>query len=360
MNYADFLSRSEDRVNAGCQIALLGLLRSLNQFSQSSKVTTDSVALMVNRIKSGIEKIIDVATETHQEWIMTVAEQMACGVKNTGRKQIVAGQSCNSSTRLQTLFERIRLSDAKTAAVPHRYPLAAMTPMMLFPMPATGSKAHHAETAQQEYVQLWDGFEHALADIPAVHRHSLPLWLDHFETLWTCYTASIPSMAASDVSLYDYSKTVAALAVALWRYHHDMQHQPDADWIQPKFLLIQGDCFGIQDFIFATEGETQKRAAKLLRGRSFYVSLLSECAALRVLEALDLPGTSQMINAAGKLLIIAANTPETITKLTAVQQQLDEWFLRHTWGQSGIGLAWIPACGNDFLNDAGGKKPLQI
>ncbi|TVR57855.1 MAG: type III-A CRISPR-associated protein Cas10/Csm1, partial [Candidatus Competibacteraceae bacterium] len=129
------------------------------------------------------------------------------------------------------------------------------------------------------------------------------------------------------------------------------------DWNEQKFLLIQGDCFGIQDFIFATGGETQKRAAKLLRGRSFYVSLLSECAALRVLEALDLPGTSQIINAAGKFLIVAPNTPETVEGLVAVQRELDAWFLTHAWGQSGIGLAWEPAGCNDFLKGAGGQRP---
>ena len=86
-------------------------------------------------------------------------------------------------------------------------------------------------------------------------------------------------------------------------------HRPD--WDEEKLLLIQGDFFGIQEFIFATGGETQRRAAKLLRGRSFYVSLLTECAALAILDRLALPPTSQVINAAGKFLIVAPNTDAT-------------------------------------------------
>ena len=35
------------------------------------------------------------------------------------------------------------------------------------------------------------------------------------------------------------------------------------DWNEPKLLLVQGDFSGIQDFIFTTGGETQRRAAKL-------------------------------------------------------------------------------------------------
>ena len=220
----------------------------------------------------------------------------------------------------------------------------------MFPVSAAGYEHDDKTRARQEYARLWEVFEKALAAIPASHRDALPLWLDHFESLWACYAAAIPSATAfnvkPDVSLYDHSKAVAALAVALWRYHHDQGRDPEtvrraladrADWNEQKFLLIQGDCFGIQDFIFATGGETQKRAAKLLRGRSFYVSLLSECAALRVLESLDLPGASQIINAAGKFLIVAPKTPEIVEKLVTVQKTLDTWFLTHAWGQSGLG-----------------------
>lgn len=348
MNDADSLFSADDRLNAGCQVALVSLLRGLNPFSQSANATANPVALMINRIKSTVPAI-DKAAQTDLEWIMAAAEKMACGVKNSSRDQAVIVQSSKASARLKTLFEQIQLSDAKTTVASHCYQVAPVTPMALFPMAAASCQTENSKNVADEYAQLWDGFLKALADIPAAHQHATPLWLDHLETLWACYTSSIPSTAASDVSLYDYSKTVAALAVALWRYHHDLQHQPNADWNQHKFLLIQGDCFGIQDFIFATGGETQKRAAKLLRGRSFYVSLLSECAALRVLESIDLPGTSQIINAAGKFLIVAPNTPETIEKLAAVQKQLDDWFLTHTWGQSGIGLAWEAACCNDFL-----------
>jgi CRISPR-associated protein Csm1 len=179
------------------------------------------------------------------------------------------------------------------------------------------------------------------------------------------------------VALYDHSKTTAALAVALWRYHADQKdHDPEAireqlraqwdreresdplakkAWEDEKFLLIQGDFFGIQDFIFATGGQTQKKAAKLLRGRSFYVSLLTELAALKILETLGIPATSQVTNAAGKFLIVAPNTPEVLTKLDAVQAEFDQWFLAHSFGQSGIGIASLPARCDDFRTGKEGE-----
>ncbi len=74
-----------------------------------------------------------------------------------------------------------------------------------------------------------------------------------------------------------------------------------------------------------------------------------EAAAIKVLEALDLPSTSQIINAAGKCLIVAENTPETIEKLKAIQAELNKWFIEQAYGVAGIGLAWQSACCNDFL-----------
>ncbi len=276
------------------------------------------------------------------------------------------------TARQLTLLEQIRLDAGHSDRTDWRYPLRPMSPESIFPCKAVGYEHDDRERAQGEYLALWKQFIAGLDAIPSSHRKQLPLWLDHFESCWSMFTHAIPAATAfnvkPEVSLYDHSKAVAALAVALWRWHHDRNENETAGerlramwdrerqssddarvaWETKKFLLLQGDFFGIQDFIFAAGGETNRQAAKLLRGRSFYVSLLTECAALKVLDALDLPPTSQVLNAAGKFLIVAPNTDAVLTKLTAVQTDLDRWFLEHTYGQSGIGLAWLAASSNDF------------
>ena len=184
----------------------------------------------------------------------------------------------------------------------------------------------------------------------------------NFDTAWLTFTQAIPAATAfgtkPEVSLYDHSKTTAALATALWRWH-EAEQQTDAsaaarlkdrsDWGTQKFLLIQGDFFGIQDFIFAEGSQTNKAAAKLLRGRSFQVSLFTELAALKVLDALSLPPTSQITNAAGKFLIVAPNTSAVKEALKAVTQEINQWFLTHSFGLAGLGLIGKPASCNDFL-----------
>jgi CRISPR-associated protein Csm1 len=309
---------------------------------------------------------------TFMQWIIATADRVASGFEretfdryNDSEEQ-TSTKLNHISARQLTLFEQIRLDEsaAKPGTLTKRYPLQPLAPLTLFPVLAKEVETTQAAQAQADYRRLWDGFLGALTAIPSSHRARLDLWLDHFETLWLTFTHAIPSATAfgvrPEVSLYDHSKAVAALAVALWRYHHERGDDPEAvaqaqrdrrDWDESKLLLIQGDLFGIQEFIFASGGETNRRAAKLLRGRSFYVGLLTECAAMRVLDALALPATSQIINAAGKFLIVAPNTAETLEALERVRRDIDAWCLEHSHGQSGVGLAWMAASCNDFLSD---------
>ena len=321
--------------------------------------------------------------ETFLQWVIAAADRLASGFeRSTFAEYNLAGEENPArknryQARQWPLFEQISLQTGAPSRLPaHRYPLRPLAPEALFPQPANTCEPGDDKRAVAEYRALWDGFVAQLEEIPESHRANLPLWLDHFDSLWLTYAHAVPSATAAktpqgfvaipaDVSLYDHSRTAAALAAALWRYHHERRDDPEAaraalgggsQDAETKFLLVQADFHGIQDFIFATGGETQKRAARLLRGRSFYVSLLAECAALRVLDALGLPPTSQVTNAAGKFLIVAPNTEATRTALEAVRRELDAWFLEYTFGQAGIGLAWLAAASQDFESPATAAK----
>ncbi|MCA1926562.1 MAG: type III-A CRISPR-associated protein Cas10/Csm1 [Thiobacillus sp.] len=345
------------------------------------------------REKNADDSIINAAARHHRpdtflQWIIASADRLASGFE---REEFAAynlapdeeGNKLNHYTARQwTLLEDIHLpppsgkgAGGEGTTPAYRYPLRPLSPEGIFPVSAKDCETGDKAAAQAGYLELWNRFQAGLKAIPASHRSNLPLWLDHFDSLWLAFTHAIPSATAGiagnvrpDVALYDHSRTTAALAVALWRFHADQGHDPEAvrdelraqwdreragheaarrAWETEKFLLVQGDFTGIQEFIFAG-GESQRQVARLLRGRSFYVSLLTELAALKVLEALDLPPTSQVVNAAGKFLIVAPNTPETLDAIGAVQAELNGWFLEHTWGQSGINLAWLPARADDF------------
>lgn len=308
--------------------------------------------------------------DTFLQWIVATADRAASGFE----RQTFADYNTNPDgetrtgknrfqARLVTLFDQIK----PERAFGHAYPLAALSPSNLFPQERAKIEPTDDNAAQAEYAALWQAFLDALAAIPTSHRTCWPLWLDHFDSAWLAFTHAIPSATnrgvVPDVSLYDHSKAVAALAVALWRWH--LEHEkvgPDAtaqladpqrpDWGEAKLLLIQGDFFGIQDFIFANGGGTQKHAHKLLRGRSFQVSLLAELAALHLLEALQLPSTSQILNAAGKFLVVAPNTDAARGAVARCRRTFDDWCLQHTFGDIGVGLASTPASCNDLVGGA--------
>jgi CRISPR-associated protein Csm1 len=350
------------------------------------------------REKSVDDSIINAAAKHHRpdtflQWIIATADRLASGFERESFDNYNAAANDETrplnhyTTRQWTLLEGIHLFSSREESKPYprfRYPLAALSPKNIFPVLASDCEQEANKNAQAQYRALWEAFKQQLESIPPSHRSSFPLWLDHFESLWLTFTHAIPSATVGevkpDVSLYDHSKTTAALAVALWRYHADKSHDPETirqqlraqwdkkregypeskqAWEKEKFLFIQGDFFGIQNFIFTEGSLTQKRAAKLLRGRSFYVSLLTELAALKVLDCLELPATSQVINAAGKFLIVAHHTPAVIERLHTVQAELDSWFLKHTYGQSGIGLAWLPAAAEHFRQNKDGGSPFR-
>ncbi|WP_274571303.1 type III-A CRISPR-associated protein Cas10/Csm1 [Neisseria leonii] len=305
-----------------------------------------------DRVASGFDR------ETFEHYSHSNDSALNTGGRQTGKNHY--------QVRLLSLFEQITLHPTARsldhAGLDYCYPLKALSPKSVFPRRRDEVEPGDNERARAEYRDLWQGFLQALQAIPASHRQNWDLWLDHFDTLWQTYTHAIPAATAfgvkPEVSLYDHSKTTAALAAALWRWHEAEGQTGDAaaqtlknrsDWGVQKILLIQGDFFGIQNFIFASGSQTNKRAAKLLRGRSFQVSLFAELAALKVLRACHLPPVSQILNAAGKFMIVAPNTAEVRTAVEAVKREINDWFIAHSFGQVGMGLSVQAASCHDFV-----------
>jgi CRISPR-associated protein Csm1 len=329
--------------------------------------------------------------ESFLQWIVAAGDRLASGFERSefedyNRAEEVGATSRNyKQARQLVLFEAIRLQNKASATYEYRYPLQPLSPVSIFPQATKQVEPGDNKAATAQYRAHWEDFISSLQNasgasaIPNQHKNSMPLWLDHFDTLWQTYAHCIPAATAgrvdgkfiaipADVSLYDHSRTAAALATALWRYHEhndtcgtehigDLKQDAWAQNDQEKFLLIQGDMFGIQDFILSSGGSSQKFAAKLLRGRSFYIALLTECAALAILDELGLPPTSQVVNAAGKFLILADNTQATQQAIERVRQRIDAWFLQHTQGRAGLGLALSAACSKDFRRKQHGGSP---
>lgn len=139
------------------------------------------------------------------------------------------------------------------------------------------------------------------------------------------------------ISLFDHSKTTAAIALCLLdqfqegflnkeelkeiltsylkiatAYNDKKNQTQDLTFLlqeltqnltkNPHFLLIRGDLSGIQEFIFNV---SSKQAAKSLKGRSAYLSLLSKMAAQFFIDQLDLKEANLLYTGGGNFNILA-------------------------------------------------------
>lgn len=106
------------------------------------------------------------------------------------------------------------------------------------------------------------------------------------------FGAALPSGRGRDISLYDFARLRAGLAVAL-------QQSPD------ELLLIGGGISGIQTYLYDI---IRRKAANILKGRSFYIQLLNEAVVFYLLRELQLFRGNILYSSGGNFFLLAPAT----------------------------------------------------
>lgn len=157
-----------------------------------------------------------------------------------------------------------------------------------------------------------------------------------------------------DINLYDHSRTTAAIALCLydeWKKGHwkgrdadifnDNEDSGDkSNTLPPPCILIAGDLFGIQDFIFNIPS---KGAAKSLKGRSFFVQLLAEVCAQFLLDELSLEPVNLLYNGGGNFFILASASSEV--RLKECSKIISKILIQ---SELSVTIAHVPIEINDF------------
>ena len=158
--------------------------------------------------------------DTYLQKIISVADRLSSAFERSEYKEYNEKEDGEDYqiSRLVPLFDELSTDKEKREnltpdKLKYRYLLKPLSPASVFP-----ELRHDAtkDQATKEYRDLWSAF---VEDIKKIHdRENWDLWLDHFDTLYSVYMQNIPSATAfgaiADVSLYDHSKSTAALATA--------------------------------------------------------------------------------------------------------------------------------------------------
>lgn len=121
------------------------------------------------------------------------------------------------------------------------------------------------------------------------------------------YTSNIPSgKDTPDIPLFDQIKTKAATELCKWDLAHSEEHP------KKEFIIIGADVSGIQNYIYRIPS---KKAAKNLKGRSFYLQMLSDAVSRVILRDLNLYRGNLIYNSGGGFYILAPNITDVVNRL---------------------------------------------
>lgn len=208
---------------------------------------------------------------------------------------------------------------------------------------------------EPEYKSLWKKF---LAEMSALYELKVH---DDFNTVLALlkkYTSTMPSAAyvhKSDISLYDHSKTTAALATC--RYLFDNDETSDSltqTNTQKAYLVINGDISGIQNFIFkvSSPDDAQSGMSKRLRGRSLYLTLLNDAIASHIIGRLDLTQANILFCGGGRFTIIAPNTNHVKDEIKSIKKSINQDFIKEFNAELYFAVSY-KECSGDELNEFG-------
>lgn len=204
----------------------------------------------------------------------------------------------------------------------------------------------------KQYDDLRDEIEKALKQDSADDES----YLEGILAAMQKYAWCVPSAfyhSIPDVSLYDHSRMTAALAVCMSGFDKEkidelLEGVPKAfsdktnTSEDPVALLVGGDISGVQDFIYTI---SSKGAARTLRGRSFYLQMLTEAVLRFLLDKLGLPYVNVIYSGGGHFYLLAPVSAKD--EIEKVRKEISQ-ILLDAHGVSlylAVGCAQVPASG---------------
>ncbi|MCS6828365.1 MAG: type III-A CRISPR-associated protein Cas10/Csm1 [Caldilinea sp.] len=289
--------------------------------------------------------------QSRRNRIVQLADHLSAAERNDGLQD--DQPRVEHPRQLLSIFCRLEADGQTLPADRRRY--LPLQPLRLEKTAIFPGDALSAAEVWRSYEALWNAFRQEAETLRDAHAHAgdLPTYLESMLLLLQRYLWCVPSAyygSLPDISLYDHSRMTAALAAVLDRPDVDevwlKQLDSESDKSQLEVaLLIGGDVSGVQDFIYTI---TARGATPSLRGRSFYLQLLTEAVARYVLRRLDLPITNLIYVGGGNFYLLGQ--PGDLPTLSSIQGEISRVLLQHHRGALYVALAGMPLQGKDFFD----------
>lgn len=161
------------------------------------------------------------------------------------------------------------------------------------------------------------------------------------------YGSRLSGGELADTSLFDSNRIKAAMVSCLTRVETITKHD--------GLLLLKGDISGIQGFLYNEVAENREQAglsqrlSKSLRGRSFYIALLTDFIAEELTAELGLEQANIIYSGGGNFMMLAPDTDTARTTVKAFDTKINNC-LRAIGKDLGVLLGYVP-CGENIHFD---------
>ena len=349
------------------KLALAAFLHDIGKFAQRAEITITKKIKDYNYVHAAFsaevldryknifdltDEEIDYAAMHHnlnremddEYWIIAAADRLASGFE---RERF---EDYNKKSE----FEHFKKQHLKSIFDEKKvFPLKELAPENIF------------TSKSGDYQSLWTNF---IKDLKNLKEKSI----ENIDYLYKKYTSFIPSSTTfklkdyepvkANIPLYEHSKTTAIFASAIAKLIENgnksvidyYKYQRKEDFEKEQFLIVFGDFFGIQNFIF--DNLKAKYASKILRAKSAYIEIFTKTISKYITKELNISEFSIIFTSAGKFEILVHNTDEVKEKLANIQKELNEFCIQEFYAKTGIGIGFVECGIKNFIEEGAYKK----
>lgn len=275
--------------------------------------------------------------------IISEAEKLMSLTSETAKND---GNTICTNGLLLNIFNNIKLNDLENGEVSY------------FPPRKIGSDIPYPgcqdDSVDCDLKLLWREFEQELSLIKNnLTVNALLMLTEKYFSFVPCANFS---GAISDVSVYQQAKMTAAIATNIVNSLSERKFQEENAITSQEInrhLLVGGDISGVQDFIYTI---SSTGALKSLRGRSFYLEMLTEKVVVDLLTALGISSANLIYSGGGGFFMLAHNTQESRKDIQKIRTAVNKWLFQEFEGKLYFNIEFVEFCGSDLTEVAGNGK----